>query len=88
MNVLFLQRNTQDGYKVFRPARHALPSSVCLPTPGGIQQLFSASGPSKPVGLDLQALSPDVVPQAGPPAAIQQVAQQVQQVTLLSSEVI
>jgi hypothetical protein len=79
---VLLQGSTQDGHQVFRPA---LPSSVVNRprTPGGIQQLLSGPEPSKPLGPDLQAFSPGVVPQAGPPAAIHQVAQQVQQVNSL-----
>ncbi|KAG0596168.1 hypothetical protein M758_UG230500 [Ceratodon purpureus] len=79
----YSQGSTLDGHQVFGPgARPALPSSVvaCPHTPGGISQMLSGPGPLNSVGSDLQAVSPGVVPQAGPPAAIHQVAQQVQQI--------
>ncbi|XP_024387952.1 uncharacterized protein [Physcomitrium patens] len=78
----YSQGTTQDGHQVFRPGeRPSLPNPVATRSHHGdvVLQQFSDPGLSMTGDPDLQGLSQGVVPQAGPPAAIHQVAQQVQQ---------
>ncbi|XP_024380079.1 uncharacterized protein [Physcomitrium patens] len=78
----YVQESKQDGHQAFRSgARPVLPTPLGIrPHVGdGLLRQLSSSVPSKACSPDLQVLSSNVGPQAEPPAAIHQVAQQVQQ---------